>query len=771
MTTGAALEERDMRVERFQGARRWRTATVAVLLAVLVVVGASGPAGAGDSEDAARAKLLDRVTVFGSSQSARRNPGSVDRVTHQQLEEQNQAFDDIHRVLLRLPGVHIQEEDGYGLRPNIGMRGTGSERSAGITLMEDGVLIAPAPYAAPAAYYFPVTGRMDAVEVRKGSSSIKYGPRTNGGALNLISTPVPNAFRLHLKPAVGSHQLKKFSGSYGDAHGPVGWLVETYQMETDGFKRLDSGGETGFDLQDYIAKLRLSSGLDAGIYQELTLKFGYKEETSRATYLGLTQADFDADPYRRYSASQRDLMTNRHRQFQARHFIQATDRIDITTTAYRNEFERNWYKLDKVTAGGSTVGIGTVLEDPETYPDHYQILLGELTSADDALAVKANAREYFSQGVETLLGLDLDAGASRHQVEVGARLHQDEEDRFQFTDGYRMEADAGSGTQVLTTKGVPGAAGGGDNRVNAAWALALFAQDRITWGEWTLTPGLRLESIHTEREQYGSGDIDRLVAPTVTKNSTDVLIPGIGAHYQINEPWGVFAGVHRGFAPPGPGADDSTQAEKSWNVETGVRYQRGTISGRVTGFFSDYSNLLGKDTFSSGGTGSGDLFNAGEVEVVGIEAGMGWNALGGDAGVAVPIEVNYTFTRATFQSAFSSGFEPWGDVAAGDRLPYLPEHQLGVGVGVEQPRWRVSLFANIQSKMRTRAGQGDIPDEESTDARMVLDASAEYGLSPTARAFVSVQNLADESYVAARRPAGLRPGLPRMVAAGVKVTL
>ena len=155
------------------------------------------------------------------------------------------SYNDIQRILRSVPGVNIQEEDGYGLRPNIGMRGTGTERSSKITVMEDGVLMAPAPYAAPAAYYFPTAGRMQGVEVRKGSSQIKYGPNTTGGALNLISTQIPTEFAGHAEVLGGGDNDRTVHAYVGNSFENAGFLVETYQAKTDGFKDLEGGGRSG----------------------------------------------------------------------------------------------------------------------------------------------------------------------------------------------------------------------------------------------------------------------------------------------------------------------------------------------------------------------------------------------------------------------------------------------------------------------------------------------------------------------------------------------
>ena len=162
--------------------------------ATLLVVGGLALPGLADNKSEPASSVaentpLEEVTIIGDRKAAREIAGSGALIDSLQIRDE--LATDINQLLKTVPGTYIREEDGYGLRPNIGIRGATAERSAKITLMEDGVLIAPAPYAAPEAYYFPTLARMQAVEVLKGASQLRYGPQTTGGVVNLVSTPQP----------------------------------------------------------------------------------------------------------------------------------------------------------------------------------------------------------------------------------------------------------------------------------------------------------------------------------------------------------------------------------------------------------------------------------------------------------------------------------------------------------------------------------------------------------------------------------------------------
>lgn len=707
--------------------------------------------------------MVVRERLIGNPDRIFDTPGSAHYIGKEELKRFEHS--DIHRILGEIPGVYMQEEDGYGLRPNIGMRGTGVERTEKISVMEDGVLIAPAPYSAPAAYYFPTAGRMEAFEIRKGSSQIQYGPFTTGGALNMISTGIPNRFGGQAHITAGENDTRRVHAHVGDSFKNFGFLVETYQMNADGFKRLDNGGNTGFDKKDYMFKFRINTDPDAGIYQALTIKTGQADEESHETYLGLTEDDFRRTPFRRYAGSQNDLMSTRHEQYQASYFIKPSDRIDFTATLYRNNFKRNWYKLDRVGASsaGTLVGIGALLANPEIFADEYAIVSGAAVAGENRLMVRANNRSYYSKGVHSSMNLHFGGeDYDRHEIQLGIRFHEDEADRFQWDDRYTME----DGVMKLRQRGAPGSE---SNRVEHADARAAYLQYRYGRGNLNVTPGLRFESMKLSQYDYGKSDPHRTgIGLNDRRNEIDVWIPGIGVDYSFVPRFSVFAGIHKGFSPPG--TRQGTQPEISINYELGSRYRKNAFNVQGVIFFNDYDNLLGADLAAVGGEGSGDLYNGGAVEVKGVEVtanhDIGW-AMQLEH-VSIPVRLAYTLTRAEFKNSFRSDYEPWGVVTAGDELPYIPKHMIAAGAGMQLRRTGLFVNARYMSMMRNEAGSGAIDPLKSTDARLIFDASAEYRFTQANTVFLEVLNLTDRVYRAARRPAGLRPGLPRTILTGIR---
>lgn len=685
-------------------------------------------------------------------------PGSVQYISAAQLKNYN--FTNVNDVLKMVPGVNVQEEDGFGLRPNIGLRGSGLDRSARITLMEDGILAAPAPYASPSAYYFPTMGRMSGMEVMKGASQIRFGPFTTGGAINFISTPIPNSFSSKINMSAGSFGYRNLHANAGNSFERVGFLVETFQYGADGFKTLPNGDDTGFDKKDYQVKFRVNTKPDAKIYQSLNLTLGQTFENSNETYLGLSADDFEDDPYQRYAASQVDNMHAEQSRFSLQHYIEVPKLFNVLTTVYRNDFARNWYKLQSIAGAPS---ITSILEDPTSYQRGYNILNGISDSDSLSLNVRANNREYYAQGIQTVFDIEFETGAISHDIHVSGRFHEDQEDRFQWEDGYAMN----DGVMKLVAPGTPGTQA---NRIETAKAFAGYVFYKLSFDQLSLTPGIRYENVSIARKDFGINDVTRSGADLKErKNKFDAWLPGIGANYSLSNQYSLFGGIHRGFAPAG--SSSSSRPELSTNYELGARKINSNVEGSIIFFYNDYQRLLGQDAASAGGIGSGNQFNAGTAVALGTEFQIGFDPLNNriESNLSLPIIVSYTFTDAHFTDSFESDFEPWGIVNKNDKLPYIASHQIYINIGLEHKRANLFLTSKYQSEINTIPGNDNIPEAEIINGFMTFDLSANVFLNKYFSCNLSINNIFDNAYAVAARPTGLRPGMPRFTSLGVKM--
>lgn len=681
-------------------------------------------------------------------------PGARAELKKDQLERDEQ--DDLHKVLRNVAGVYLRDEDGYGLRPNIGMRGAAADRSAKVTLMEDGVLIAPAPYTAPAAYYTPLVTRLSRIEVTKGPSAVRFGPNTVGGAVDMIGEPFPSERAGYVDIAGGSDLYGKLHVRAAERRERWGVMAEYVKLRTDGFKELDNGGPTGFDKNDVQLTTRFMSPPSATNYHVLDLRVGYGDETSHETYTGLSDADFAMNPQRRYLGSQLDEMNWDHWRMRATHKLDLGLHTRIETVAYRHKFHRAWGKVDGFVGQRDFYGL---LAKPNAGANqvYYMILTGQAdsTSLEEQLILGTNDRRFTSQGMQSILASEQKTGPVSHHIDAGVRVHFDRADRKRYEDSYDML----SGNLVRTQRPRDTVL---DSRAETI-ALAAFAGDKIHYKRLEVSAGLRVELIDY---RY----FDHL---TMEKHEGEygVVIPGVGAEYHFTDELSALAGVHRGFVPVAPSADAGVNPESSINYEAGGRWRDAYVNADLIGFFSDYANLKGSCTLAAGCTETQDgmEFNGGEVWAYGLEAQVGAEIpLTAKKKLVMPINAAYTLTRSSFQHDFSSEFAGWGEVEKGDELPYLPEHQLSIAAALKLPKYEVGATARYQGETRDVAGQGDIPDAERLAPLFTIDLSAHARLHEYAELYATCSNLLDEQVIISRRPYGARPNAPRMFAFGYK---
>jgi len=499
------------------------------------------------------------------------------------------------------------------------------------------------------------------------------------------------------------------------------------------------------------------------MFQELELKFGFANERSNETYLGLTDADFEDTPYRRYAASAVDQMTWHRGQLQADYTVYPTDNLELKLTAYRHQFTRDWFKAE----GFDDANIDDILANPTTgrHQLYYGLLTGALdtTSPEESLIMADNYRYYTSQGASVGLFYERDTGPVHHEVEGGLRLHADEVNRRHTLHRYQMlqASDEAFARPVKSDSPTTLAA----HNMGSALALSAHVIDSMEMGQWTFSPGLRLEVVGTKFKDHEDSSRDN--------ESTQIgLIPGAGLHYSATEDLGLLAGVYRGYGPTAPQAKstDEPRAESSTTYEAGARYSSSRMHVEAIGFFNNYENLTANCSQAQGCASAnvGEQFNGGRVFVYGLEtqasAEPQWNQF------SFPLRATYSWTDSSFRSDFLSTNAAWGDVEVGDELPYLPTHQLSVSAGIAQ-KDVFAFHASLTSvgSARESAGSGTPAAGEKTDAYTLLGLGAQGRAYGPLWIYAKAGNLLNETYLTSRRPHGARPGAPRWIQLGLKL--
>ena len=700
------------------------------------------------SEIYADAQEIETVTIIGKKADVKELSGSGQIVSNEELLK---AMDtDIHKILSAVPGVYFRTEDGYGLRPNISIRGTSIDRSAKITLMEDGILVAPAPYTSSSAYYFPTTGRINSVEVLKGPSSISQGPSTIGGAINMISTPIPEVNSGKFTQEFGQNGMLRTHAYYGGISGNLGGLVEIHEHKSDGFDSIANvGGDTGFNKSDILIKARYETG-----NHSLTFKMLEVDEVSDQSYVGLSGASFNANPRLRYGMTQYDEMNNDGDQ-KSLTYLGDFENFRVIASTWNNDYHRDWFKVDKANNNsehGVGSGINNVISAANAGNVNAQAILdGELAVQ---VKLKHNNRFYTNEGYQFKVMRDF----NNHSLTFGYRDMEDSESRYQNYECFDQGSNGINSSLYSCSTGYTGS----NNRLRVSEASSYYIEDKITLGNLILTIGHRSEEYDQVENRWNDGVPTRtqLASGYPKTKDGDHSTTGFGATYDVNESLQLVAGFHEGMT-----AMFGTDPEKADNMELGFRYSKGNTSLETFYFESDYKNLKAVCKNSQGGDcDDGDVFDGGAVDVSGLEFSAS-HIFEGNDGTIYPVALTYTSTDATFGNSFDDDGDYWGVVAAGDDVPYVPSSSLALVVGFVGSSGlsgNVRLVDNGSSCSTAACGIN-----QNIEAHSFIDLNLRKPLNDKTDLYLIMENLLDHEDIVARAPKdGARSQKPRTLKIG-----
>ena len=582
------------------------------------------------------------------------HPGARTVIRREAMVEQGAM--NVGDVLRRVPGVQVQDANGTGgsdISLNVGVRGLTSRLSPRSTVLIDGVPAAFAPYGQPQLSMAPIsTGNLDSIDVVRGAGSVRYGPQNVGGVINFVTRAIPE----HATGEIGTTLETSRSGGWkhidsaflgGTADNGMGVALLYSGVNGNGYRRSNNDN----DIDDVILKTHWAPTDQ----DDFSLNFHYYDATADMPG-GLTQKQYDADPYQ--SDRDWDTFSGRRKDVSFKYLRQIDDRTQFEVLTY--------------------------------YSDSFR---GSNIAARDQKTLVSYPRTYYTFGVEPRLSHVFDLGPTTQEASVGYRY---------LKEGMHEQASA---LELINNQPVATAKADGhvyQDRTGGTEANAFYLDDKIDVGNWTVTPGIRFESIRTEwhdRPVLGDQGTTGTRVPEKRReiNSNEPL-PALSVMYHLSDAWKLFANYETSFGSlqyfqlGQGGVGDQTanglNPEKAKTYEIGTRYNDDVWGGELTAFYIDFSDELQYISNDVGWTNLGATKHQGLEASVHYELGTLDPRLDG-----LTANAGFTYTRATYQG---------GSDAFKDRdLPFYSRQVATLGLRYDINRWTYNVDAFAQSRQRS----------------------------------------------------------------------
>lgn len=612
-------------------------------------------------------------------------------------------------TLSQTPGLLLAEESSPLV--SIGYRGLDPHRAQFMQVLKDGIPIHADQFGYPESYYTPPLDTVDRIEFMHGGAALQHGPQP-GGALNYIThrPRTDKEFSMRTQHVGGSHDLYSTFSSADGTVGKLGYYLYYNHRESDGFRSVNSD----YSLDNGAIKLlhTLENGgviiFNADRYEEKHGEPG-----------GLSVADFNAGSVK--ATKKYDRMKIARDAVSLTYELAPTPDSFWVTNAWWTAYDRFSWRQRGGGFGVDPSGLNAGTNDIED--QHFE-----------TLAIDSRYRSDW--------GGD---GDKRHSLSTGVQFYHMDSPRV---DSRGASADAESGTVRRIS----------DREVFYA---PVFVENRFVFGDFSITPGLRLENVSQEVEE--KLNLDK--TPESRDEDSNILLGGLGAEYATDDRSALYANISQAYRPMiftqavplggGEVVNDDLSESESIEYEIGYRSRpEEWLSFDASLFLLSFKDKVG--SIKDGGLTY--IENVGDAIHKGLDVGISADLLrlvtGSEREDAIEWYLNATLLDAEFVDGRYDGKAP----------QYAADHIVRTGFNYRRDdKLKLSFGGTFLSDHYANDSNDD---EYAVPAYMVWDLTAEWKVHENIRLLAGINNLFDESYFARVRADGIDPADGRNFYAG-----